>query len=110
MISPPAGRVRFLSHPYSLPFPPPALQHVLPFMRHVPVAVSHRLTHARNQLEQMVALGSEALLGLRLETLNAHALQGADLFFAQRLVVVRGRGARSVKCGCGVAEGEQVPG
>lgn len=65
-----------------------SLQRVLPAMRGVPVAFGHRLTHKRNQLEQMIAQGAKAAIGLEFDKLNYHILQGSDLFFSERLIVV----------------------
>ncbi|GJP83907.1 hypothetical protein CLOP_g14008 [Closterium sp. NIES-67] len=64
-----------------------SLRKVLPAMRGVPIAVGHRLTHRRHQMQQMVALGAEDILGVQLGRMNVHVLQGSDLFFAEKLIV-----------------------
>ncbi|CAI7896260.1 unnamed protein product, partial [Closterium sp. NIES-54] len=64
-----------------------SLRKVMPAMRGVAVAVGHRLTHRRNQMQQMVALGAEDILGVQLSRMNVHVLQGADLFFAEKLIL-----------------------
>ncbi|CAI5970782.1 unnamed protein product, partial [Closterium sp. NIES-65] len=60
---------------------------VMAAMRGVAVAVGHRLTHRRNQMQQMLALGAEDILGVQLSRMNVHVLQGADLFFAEKLIL-----------------------
>ncbi|CAI5531299.1 unnamed protein product, partial [Closterium sp. Naga37s-1] len=80
-----------------------SLRKVMPAMRGVAVAVGHRLTHRRNQMQQMVALGAEDILGVQLSRMNVHVLQGADLFFAEKLILVRFKeGGRGWVCPGGV--------
>ena len=68
------------------------LDAVMPALKGVPVAYGHRQGHRRTQLEQMQATGVEDILGVELDSWNPHILEGPNLFFAEKLFLVRATG------------------
>lgn len=61
---------------------------VMPALRGVPVVYGQRLGHKRTQLQQMLAVGINSILGVELENLNPYILKEKQLFFAHKLFLV----------------------